>query len=261
MYVKIGPYVNWFGPYQVADKIFFWVDNYPELKDPTGKLEERWDYKAKDWLGEFLAHGFEKEKPENDVFRRRRRERHHTWFYKLLSWIHSKQKRTMIIKLDRWDSWNVDGTLSPIILPLLKQLKSHKHGSGMVDLEDVPEHLRYTQTEDYDSQLVFDFYEKEDTSKLNVDVHVRWDWVLDEMIWTFEQLQPDYDWEDQYSTGEIDWLSVPCEWHENGKPKLFRMEEGPEHTYKTDWTAREKHQERINNGLRLFGKYYQNLWD
>jgi len=22
-----------------------------------------------------------------------------------------------------------------------------------------------------------------------------------------------------------------------------------------------KHQERINNGLRLFGKYYTNLWD
>lgn len=260
MYVKIGPYVDWIGPYQIADKIFFWVDNYPELKDPTGKLEERWDYKAKDWLGEFLAHGFHKETDEQRG-RLFNRDRHHTWFYKLLSWIHSKQKRKVIVKLDRWDSWNVDGTLSLIALPLLKQLKATKHGSGMVDLEDVPEHLRYTETEDYDPQKCFDFYHEEKAEKLEVDVHVRWDWVLDEMIWAFEQLQPDCDWESQYTTGEYDLRSEACKWDENGKPLLYQMKEGPNHTVVTDWEARQKHQDRINNGLRLFGKYYQNLWD
>ena len=30
---------------------------------------------------------------------------------------------------------------------------------------------------------------------------------------------------------------------------------------KCDWDARQKVQERIDNGLRLFGKYYQTLWD
>ena len=28
-----------------------------------------------------------------------------------------------------------------------------------------------------------------------------------------------------------------------------------------DWEGRKKVEERINNGFRLFGKYYQGLWD
>ena len=28
-----------------------------------------------------------------------------------------------------------------------------------------------------------------------------------------------------------------------------------------DSAAQEKHQERVNNGFRLFGKYYESLWD
>lgn len=256
MYVKIGPYTNWVGPYQIADKIFFWCEKYPE-----DKLEERWDYKAKDWLGDFLAHGFAKEEDvDNDIFRRRRRERHTTWFYKLLSWIHSKQKRKIVVKLDHYDHWNVDSTLSPIILPLLKDLKKHKHGSGYIDMEDVPEHMRTTSFENYDDQRCFDFYH-EDEEKHKYDIHDRYEWALDEMIWAFEQLQPDYDWEDQYSSGELDIMHVPCKWDENGKPTLYEMKDGPEHTYKVDWDARMAHQKRIDNGLRLFGKYYQTLWD
>ena len=240
MYVKIGKYVNWVGPYQIADKIFFWCEKYP-----SDELAERWDYKAQDWLGEFLAHGFHKETPE----------RHKTWFYKLLSWIHSKQKRKMIVKIDYYDTWSMDSTLSPIILPMLKQLKATKHGSGFIDLEDVPEHMRSTTTEDYDSQQCFEFYGENVPE--GYDIHSRYEWVLDEMIWAFEQLQEDCDWEDQYSTGEIDWESVKCE----DNPKLSQIVEGPNHTYKTDWEARMKHQKRIDNGLRLFGKYYQTLWD
>lgn len=255
MYVRIGPYTNWVGPYQIADKIFFWCEKYP-----SDELSERWDYKAKDWLGEFFAHGFSKKEDDQNIFRRRKHRRPETWFYKLLSWIHSKKKRKIIVKLDRWDHWNVDSTLSPIIYPLLKDLKKHKHGSGYIDLEDVPEYMRTTTTEEYDPQKCFDFY-NEDTEKRKYDIHDRYEWVLDEMIWAFEQLQPDYDWEDQYSTGEVDLLHVPCKWDENGKPKLYQIEDGPEHTYKVDWDARNKHQERISNGLRLFGKYYQTLWD
>jgi hypothetical protein len=55
--------------------------------------------------------------------------------------------------------------------------------------------------------------------------HKRWDWVLDEMIWAHEQI---IDEEDKYIS---------------------------------DKEASEAYQARISNGLRLFGKYYQNLWD
>jgi hypothetical protein len=42
------------------------------------------------------------------------------------------------VKVDYWDVWNMDHTLSPIILPMLKRLREVKHGSGFVDMEDVP---------------------------------------------------------------------------------------------------------------------------
>ena len=260
MRVVIGPYTNWIGPYQIAEKIFFWVEKYPELREDGGKAyEERWDYKAKEWLGEFLAHGFDKEEDDHQIFSRSRRERRETWFYKLLTWIHSKKKRKIVVKIDRWDHWNLGGTLAPIILPLLKALKEHKHGSGYIDLEDVPEYMRTTSFEEYEAQSCFDFYH-EDKEERKYDIHDRYEWALDEMIWAFEQLQPDYDWEDQYSSGDVDMLSVPCKWDDNGKPLLYEFKDGPEHTYKVDWDARMAHQKRIDNGLRLFGKYFQTLW-
>lgn len=287
MRVHIGPYVDWVGPYQLAEyfkhlnifivaaqlvfnglmwilapilspsfaAVIIGVNEWLEKK----KFEDYRDDRLHK-LGEFFAHGFSKEEPEHDVFRSRRKERHKTWLYKLCEWIHEKKKRKVKIKIDRWDTWNVDSTMALIMLPMLKQLKETKHGSGYIDLEDVPEELRYTETEEYDAQECFDFY-KEATDKLQCDIHARYEWVLDEMIWTFEQLQPDYDWEAQYSSGEIDWVSVPCQWDEEGKPTMYTMKDGPDMTYKVDWDARSKHQARIDNGLRLFGKYYCTLWD
>lgn len=256
MRVVIGPYKNFIGPYQIAEKIFFWCENYP--KD---ELEERWDYKAKDWLSEFLAHGFHKELVAEDKSWRMNDDRPNSWFYNLLLWIDSKKKRKINIHIDNWDTWSMDSTLSPIILPMLKQLKATKHGSGVVDLEDVPEYMRTTNTEDYDSQKCFDFY-NESVIENGYDLHARYDWVLDEMIWAFEQLQPDYDWEEQYRSGEHDLVWVPSgSVNAKGKPLTYEMTKGPKDTYVCDYDAMSKHQDRINNGLRLFGKYYQTLWD
>lgn len=234
MKIYIGPYKNWIGPYQVADAVFFWVDKYDR--------KARWDYVLHDKLAQFLAHGFGDET-------------HISWFHKALAWIDSKRNRKVKIRIDKYDTWSMDETLSPIILPMLKQLKATKHGSGIVDLEDVPEHLRFTNTEDYDDQGCFDFYQQA-TDKLACDLHVRYDWVLDEMIWAFEQLC-DSTWQDQY-------------WHKEPKfdLKKYPEDEGKEliplrleTLGECDREGLVAHQERINNGLRLFGKYYQTLWD
>ena len=248
MYVRIGKYPEWIGPYQLSEKLLFWLDKYEDRR-----VHE---------FGEFLAHGFAKEKKTSRGFSRD--ERPKTWLYKACEWISSKNKQKIVVKLDPWDSWNLDSTLSPIILPLLKQLRDTKHGSGFIDQKDLPPHLQFTETEDYDNQKCFEFYhEAEDENKLKVDVHVQYEWVLNEMIWTFEQLQPDYDWEDQYRSGEHDILWVPAsdKLDEHGESLLYSMEHGPKDTYKCDYDALFKHQARINNGLRLFGTYFLTLWD
>jgi hypothetical protein len=255
MKVYLGPYKDWFGPYQLADLLCFWVK----------ETEDEYGYPKKPYwvhqFGHWLATG-SWNSDDVDPFSKRKREERQTWLYNFLILVDKFKKRRQYIKIDRWDTWSMDSTLAPIILPMLKQLKATKHGSGMVDLEDVPEHLRYTNHETYEDQKTFEFYNEndEDNPQHCSGVHERWDWVLDEMIFAFEHLVDDA-WEDKYRSGEMDHYSEPCSWDENGKPTLYTMKEGPEHTYKCDYEGLQKEWARVDNGLRLFGKYFRNLWD
>jgi hypothetical protein len=60
-------------------------------------------------------------------------------------------------------------------------------------------------------------------------------------------------------------LWVPVDIHGNevskGEHKYYRMDRGPKDTYKCDYDGMKVVQNRIDNGFRLFGRYYQNLWD
>jgi hypothetical protein len=232
--VYISKYRNhWLSPYTILTKICFWEKDkdiiYNLDDDPKNKYEKFVNLLNPVCVG----------------------------FQKFLDFVHP---RIEYVKIDKYDTWNMDTTLSPIILPMLKQLKKTKHGSPMVDLEDVPEHLRCITHEEYDAQETFDFYKQDEPKESHCDIHARWEWVLDEMIWAFEQLCND-DYDAQFHTGVHDMKSVPCEWDENGKPTLYTFERGPNHTAEFDREGYEKYNERINNGTRLFGKYYRNLWD
>jgi hypothetical protein len=240
MYVKIGKYKNWIGPYQIADKVFFWVEKYPELKENCEQYEKRWDYRAKDWFADFLCYGFQKKDVNNKYFDDNRKE---TWFYRLLQWIHNKQKRTEIVRIDKWDTWNMDHTLALIVLPMLKQLQEEKHGSPFVDDEDVPEELRSTAAPPKINEW--------DTDGNHFK---RWDYVLGEMIWAFEQHAKD-DEEDFWIEEPKGMYFEPCE----DDPKLSTMKYDKEGVFNHD--AYNAHHERKKNGFRLFGKYYQGLWD
>lgn len=239
MKVKIGPFVNWFGPYQLAEKLMFWV---PMEKDEYG-FPRKPDKVHK--FGEWLAHG--SIRPEPKVGERRKLggdKRPMTKLYRFLSWVHDKKKRKVYVHIDRWDTWNMDTTLAFIIHPMLVKLKNEKHGSPSVDDEDVPDHLKSTaapaKEHDYDT---------------DDNHHLRWEWVLDEMIFAFEsKLNPD--WEYQFTKGEYDYDFEVID--ENGTSQLV---EGPAHTAVTDWDAKRAYGKRIENGFRLFGKYYQGLWD
>ena len=251
MKIYIGKPNNWFGPYQLAETLCFWAK-----KD----VDEYGFEHTADWVhdfGEFLAHGFTKQTEEQKK-RWFNNERPKTWLYKFLEWVHAKKIEPKYIKIDYWDTWSMDHTLSPIILPMLKQLKATKHGSQMVDLEDVPEHMRSYTTEDYDGQTTFEFYAENIPE--GHDVHSRWEWVLDEMIFAFEHLVDD-SWENKYYSGKHDWYSEPCKWDENGNVKMYEMKDGPNHTFKCDYEGLRKEWDRVENGLRLFGKYFRGLWD
>lgn len=158
---------------------------------------------------------------------------------------YDRQQQKIKVKIDRWDTWSADYTLALIILPMLRQLKETKHGAPNVDVSDVPNRLKPSQ---YDIAM---YNENGQTDEKFFD---RWNYVLDEMIFAFES-KVDDSWEDQFETGESDiqWRKL-----ENGMSEMVR---GPKDTKVYDWEGRKKYQQRISNGFRLFGKYYESLWD
>jgi len=203
MYVKIGPYKNWWGAYQLAD-----------LLRKVNVNDERCD-KIGDWLA-------------------------NTWVHTFCSWVDSKRNRTIKVRIDDYDTWSMDATLAYIILPMLKQLKKTTHGAPNVDDKDVPEHLRSIHAPS-----------KQNKWDTDDNWHDRWDWVLDEMIWVFEQVN--IDWEDQYYE-EIGYGQLKD--NENSLDEII-WDKAPV----IDRDGLKKHGERMQNGFTLFGKYFQNLWD
>jgi Zn-finger protein len=232
MKVKIGPYINWVGPYQIANALCFWAK---ETKDECGiPRKPDWVHNFGTWLAE--------DRNGKD-----------SWLSNVCNWIHSKQKRQVYVRIDKFDTWSMDQTLAHIVLPMLEQLKVTKHGAPCVDDEDVPNELKSTSAEP-----------KENEWDTDSNHFLRWDWVLDEMIFAFE-CKLDEDWDAQFWTGEYgDFKSIPT-----GEQFLNPITNKLEDTYtmeitgnrECDWDGRKQMQDRITNGLCLFGKYYEALWD
>ena len=155
--------------------------------------------------------------------------------YNVFNWLWFDRRTQKIkVRIDKSDTWSMDSTLAQVILPMLKQLNASKHGAPNVDMEDVPKNLRATtkQLQVYSSN-----------GDLDPNHFNRWNWILGEMIWAFEQKCRD-DWEGAYYKYENDPTA------QFGLKLLWEDKEG-----------RAAHQERMSNGFKLFGKYYENLWD
>jgi hypothetical protein len=197
----MGPYKNWFGPYQFVEKLFWFLKE--ETRD---KIADKLPLKPFEFIDRL------------------------------------KGDRKIEVHIDDYDVWGMDTTLSHIIVPMLFRLKENKHGAPYVDDEDVPDNLKSTSAPPKENEW--------DTDANHFD---RWDWVLDEMIWAFEQNKSD--WEQQFYSGKHDY-----DWKDVGN-EMFEMVKGSKDTFTVDHEGMKKHHDRMKNGYRLFGKYYENLWD
>lgn len=222
MRVKIGKYRNgWIGPYQIS--------------------------------GLLRLVGFSQDRCDAIVKRLSK-----TRLRQVCEWIDNHNPfnhRKMKIHIDYWDTWSMDDTLSQIIAPMLRQLRKDQHGAPFVEDVDVPEQLR---------AAISNVEEK--NGDVDENHFARWKFVLDEMIWAFEQLEGDGNWDDQYHSGEVDmeWKEIKGEFSDDetsSKEPLYEMFHGPNDTHVFDKEGYEKHSVRMENGFRLFGKYYSSLWD
>ena len=166
----------------------------------------------------------------------------------------NNRKRKVKVRVDYYDIWSADHTLGMIIAPTLKKLKEHQHGYPHVDNEDVPEELRFTE---------------EDREKLENDGTVdskhkaRWNYILDEMIWAFEQHADQDDGEDQFyhNSDQLEMVFTPIEGMKASNLSFNHQKDPSKPPYWRDDEGLKKHHERKHNGVRLFAKYYESLWD
>lgn len=144
------------------------------------------------------------------------------------------KQRKISIQIDPWDTWSADHTLALIITALLQKMQDDKQGSPHVDDADVPEHLRSTAVAD-----------KENDWDIDENWHLRWDYVLDEMLWSMQQIAADDSESRFYDHSAVD----------ESKGIMQQV-----NAIKIDTQGLKAHQDRVQKGCELFGKYFQSLW-
>jgi len=210
---------HWISPYTIIEHIFFWTD-WSKCGRNKGVIEDKDYVDHPKWVDKWA----DRIAPISNVIR------------VVLDYI---QPPIKYVKIDRWDTWSMDHTLALIILPMLKQLDITKHGAPFTEDDDVPEYLRSYMAQPKEHEW--------DTDSLHF---MRWDWILAEMIWAFEQELKDDDEAQFFDDSECGDEKFP--WNKDGQ-YISKL--------KVDNEGLEAHQKRKANGFRLFGKYYQNLWD
>ena len=216
MKVWISNYRNhWISPYTIIDYAFFWTDWSKCSRNKSIIDDKEWvDHPA--WVDKWV----DRIQPISTAIR------------VMLDFIHP---RFNYVKIDRWDTWSMDHTLAHIVLPMLKQLDKEKHGAPYTDDNDVPEYLRSHMAQPKENEW--------DTDSLHF---MRWDWIIAEMIWAFEQELKDDDEHQFFDHSDSEGIK-------DFNERISKL--------KVDEKGLKAHQERKKNGFRLFGKYYQNLWD
>ena len=157
-------------------------------------------------------------------------------------------------KIKDKDCWNLAESLGEIILAYLKQFKGMKRMGYPVQIltnKEIKDRERTSITE-----------EKKWDRMDNIAVK-RWEKILDDMIFSFE-----------YIVDEEKFVSLP-----EDLPDIFlkdedaSLDEFNDHLNKTleswhDYPSYNEYkktqaecEKRCNKGLKLFAKYYRNLWD
>lgn len=201
---------HWISPYIILKRVCFWEKD----EDKIYNLSDDPDNAYEPWVKAL--------DPVCQVIQR------------VLDFVHP---RIDYVKIDPADTWSMDHTLADIILPMLRQLKETKHGAPYTDDKDVPKYLRSTMAQPKDHEW--------DTDSLHF---MRWDWILNEMIWAFEQKADSTSEDKFFDHSECEHGRKP--WDSESFRKV-----------KYDRKGHEAWQKRKANGFRLFGRYYENLWD
>lgn len=198
MIVFKSPFPRDITPWNISRVILFW------LPEEDAKIKKLGDFLAFGKSGsECIFSGYDSISYEEMVTRIENSDNNNTVFYKLLQKINNRINKIDYVKIHEYDVWNGDETLIDIIYPILLMYKKHSNGSPNVDDEDVPDTLKSHSSFENDE-----------------NVHEKWSYVVDEMIFALDPKNND---------------------HMDIKPNSELSK-------------------RLENGRMLFGKYMNSLW-
>lgn len=157
------------------------------------------------------------------------------------------ERKTKII-IEPHDTWNLCNDLALIIHPALVLLKEEKQGSPYISDDDVPDDLKAANAPPKEEWETDEFW------------HDRWQYVLDQMIFSFKCLAAEDDGMSQFITGEISLDTEAMKLPENHVAGMKQLVFKKSADYHYDREGHSAYLEKIQKGLVLFGKYFQSLW-
>lgn len=143
----------------------------------------------------------------------------------------SELDRIERVEIHSYDLWNLDGSLALIIAPALVKFKEQLDG----EFAGIPTNLfdELPGEGDYDS-------DKNDSVAMQ-----RWKDILDKMIWSFTEIAEGHPSENNFFTFPDDIADD------------LKLPANKTHFDKDGYQA---YQDRIQEGVELFGVHFQSLW-
>lgn len=144
------------------------------------------------------------------------------------------------------DAWNLNGTLSPIILSGLKRFKNlERMGVSNTLLESLEKEGKIVKPKDAG-------HHSEESLEI---ASAEWEKILDKMIYSFESndepKSTDYDFEIKTNSSHVNLKGMI-------ETEFEIINEDAHNKYTNDLI---KYRNEKNIGYELFGKYYSCLWD
>lgn len=180
------------------------------------------------------------------------------------------------------ERWNLFHTFSVYIAAGLKEFLSYKLYGIPQEFSDLEEEIAEVNSEIKESKELYEelgkeveriIAEREQLPRFDRNAEKStemrtWRGTIEKMLWSFEQLRDDCPdspfnkWEDKQFWSLIDSGILPMEISEEPDENGLRaVKINGEETSQEIWDAEDKYREKIQEGINLFAKYFQHLWD
>jgi len=147
----------------------------------------------------------------------------------------AKKPRIEKVAVHPWDTYSADNTLALVIHPVLVAFKEDVKEKGAVP-SDFLDPVDVSAMTEEEAQALHE--------KMYNEALLKWEGIIDQMIWSFGEVKGDY-------AGEESFFKI-----KDTDADVMDLES----RYDIDNNGLNDYYEKIDEGLKLFARYYRSLW-